>query len=87
MLCDQTVIPNLNEKYAFRTVKIDPQIDFLPKYQGLDGSLISSFELSDDSSGGYFRNFMTGCVGQTLKTLPVHVKPKPEPHTYSYNLA
>ena len=52
MLCDQTVILNLNEKYAFRTVKIEPKIDFLPKYQGLDESLVSSFELSDDQLWG-----------------------------------
>ena len=29
MLCDQTVILNLNEKHAFSTVKIEPKIDFL----------------------------------------------------------
>ena len=29
MLCDQTVILNLNEKHSFRTVKIEPKIDFL----------------------------------------------------------
>ena len=29
MLGDQTVILNLNEKHAFRTVKIEPKIDFL----------------------------------------------------------
>ena len=27
--CDQTVILNLNEKHAFRTVKIEPNIDLL----------------------------------------------------------
>ena len=37
--------------------------------------------------GGYFRNFMTGCAGQTLKALPIHIKPKPENHTYPCNLA
>ena len=29
MLCDQTVILNLIEKQAFRTVRIEPKIDFL----------------------------------------------------------
>ena len=29
MLCDQTVILNLIEKHAFRTVRIEPKIDFL----------------------------------------------------------
>ena len=74
MLCDQTIILNLNEKYAFRTVKIEPKIDFLPKYQGLDESLISSFELSDDSSGGYFRTFMTGVCGPNLEDTPCSCK-------------
>ena len=29
MLCDQTVILNLIEKHVFRTVRIEPKIDFL----------------------------------------------------------
>ena len=29
MLCDQTVILNLKEEHAFRTVRIEPKIDFL----------------------------------------------------------
>ena len=55
------------------------------KYHGLDEYLISSFELSDNSSGSYFRNFMTEVCGPNLKDTPYSYKPKPENHTYSYN--
>ena len=37
MLCDQTVILNLNEKNAFRTVKNEPKIDFLLRHDGWNG--------------------------------------------------
>ena len=37
MLCDQTVIRNLIEKYAFRTVRIEPKIDFLLWHDGWNG--------------------------------------------------
>ena len=36
--------------------------------------------------GGYFKKFLTGCAGRTMKTSPIHIKAKPEKHTYSYNL-
>ena len=32
--------------------------------------------------GGYFKSFLTGGV----KTPPIHIKARPEKHTYSYNL-
>ena len=35
MLCDQTVI--LNEKHAFRTVRIEPKNDFLLWHDGWNG--------------------------------------------------
>ena len=51
-------------------------------------NLIYSFELSDDSSGSYFRNFMTGLCGPILEDGSLlNIKPKPENHAYSYNLA
>ena len=37
MLCDKTVILNLNEKHAFRTVKIEPKIHFLLCHDGWNG--------------------------------------------------
>ena len=37
MLCDQTVILNLIEKHAFRTVRIEPKIDFLLWHDGWNG--------------------------------------------------
>ena len=37
MLCDQTVILNLNEKHEFRTVKIEPKLDFLLWHDGWKG--------------------------------------------------
>ena len=36
--------------------------------------------------GGYFRNFITGVCGPNLEDTPIHIKAKPENHTYSYNL-
>ena len=37
MLCGQTVILNLNEKQAFRTVRTEPKIDFLLGHDNLNG--------------------------------------------------
>ena len=37
MLRDQTVILNLNEKHAFRTVNIEPKIDFPLRHDGWNG--------------------------------------------------
>ena len=42
--------------------------------------------------GGYFKTFMTGCAGRTLKTPSpylyniVNINIKPENHTYLYNM-
>ena len=37
MLCDQTVILNLIEKHAFRTIRIESKIDFLLWHDGWNG--------------------------------------------------
>ena len=34
--------------------------------------------------GGLLQNFMTGVAGRTLKTTPIHIKTKPQIHTFSY---
>ena len=42
--------------------------------------------LGGRGGGGYFKKFLTGCAGRTLKTPPIRIMAKPEKHTYSYNL-
>ena len=72
-----TLFPRLGTHWPFRYSLLVKMYSFLiPKYQGLDESLISSFELSDDSSGSYFRFFMTEVCG-----------PNPEDTALIVNLA
>ena len=77
-----TLFPRLDTHWPFRypllvlkdVYRYDQVWLFPPKYQGLDGSLNSSFELSDNSSGGYFKNFMTGMCGPNLEDTPYSCK-------------
>ena len=86
-----TFFPKIRQTLAFQILSASEDVyrySFLiPKYQGLDESLISSFELSDDSSGGYFRNFIRGVFGPSLEDTPYSYKAQARKHTFSYNLA
>ena len=72
-----TLFPRLGTHWHFRyslLVKMSIGIASPPQYHRLDESLISSFERSDNSSGGYFRNFMTEVCGPNLKDTPYSFK-------------
>ena len=78
-----TLFPRLGTHWPFRYSLLVKMSIGIAKYQGLDESLISSFELSDDSSGSYFRNFMTGLCGPNLEDTPYSYKAQaPKPHLF-----
>ena len=83
-----TLFQRLGTHWPFKYSLLVKMYSFLiPKYQGLDESLISSFELSDDSSGSYFRNFITGVCGPNPEDTPYSYKAQARKPHLSYNLA